>query len=406
MRAAALIILVAGALAAVTAVLVIVHDDGSRTAQAEPSLEVGIDADPLASPANTATSLGSIEECRQVTAGQTFDIDTFLDGIPSGRGLAGFSYYLGFDASRLEIIGQQHTTTGVNLITAAPSSGSPAYIELNEGVPDSDGSHTAVAADFGTTETNPPYSQGVLGHYTLRVLGGAPSGQASLTLTGVSVADDAGEVPVDVVTEAWVGVGEPCSPVPPTPTPTPTATPTATPTPAGTATPISTPGNLAAGWNHVCYLGPAQPIDQALADISQDIIAAYRLRPDQGYDKWFPDRPELGPVMDLSPYEALFILMAKDATWLQQPEGSAPTSMALVQGWNSVCYTGQTKAADAATAAIAGRFAIIYALAPDQPWKRFLPGQPEISTLVELVRFSALFVLVTDDAGANWAFDP
>jgi len=393
MRAAALIILVA-----VTAVLGIVHDDGSRRAQAEPSLEVGIDADPWASPANTATSLGSIEECREVTAGQTFDIDTFVDGIPSGHGLAGFNYYLDFDPSRLEITGQSH-----NWLLAAAGSYSP--VSFTEAVPDTDGSHVVAEGDlFGDTEMNPLYSQGVLGRYTLRALPTAQSGQASLTLTTIAISDETEEIPVDEVTEAWIGVGEPCSPVPPTPTPT--ATPTATPTPAGTATPISTPGNLVAGWNHVCYLGPAQPIDQALADISQDVIAAYRLRPDQGYDKWFPDRPELGPVMDLSPYEALFILMAKDATWLQQPEGSVPTSMALVQGWNSVCYTGQTKAADAATAAIAGRFAIIYALAPDQPWKRFLPGQPEISTLVELVRFSALLVLVTDDAGANWAFDP
>lgn len=403
MRAAALIILVAGALAAVTAVLGAVHDDGSRTAQAEPSVMVGIDADPRASPANSATSLGSIEECRQVDPGDSFDIDVFLDGIPSGRGLAGFNYIINFDNTRLEVTAYDHAMLIASEPTYTP-------IHLSEGVPCTDGELGVAVGDWGTAETNPPYTQGVLGRYTVHALAGAPSGQASLTLTTVEVTDDLGEYTVDVVTEAWIGVGEPCSPVPPPPTPTPLVTPTPagtlTPIPTPVPTPVPTPGNLVTGWNHVCYLGPTQPIDQALADISQDVVAAYRLRPDQGYDRWFSGRPEVSTIIDLTPYEALLILMAKDATWPQQPEASPATSADLFPGWNSVCYTGQTKPVDTATAAIAGRFGIIYALAPDQRWKRFLPDRPEISNLVELVRFSALFVLLTDDAGANWAFDP
>jgi len=188
-----------------------------RPAQANPTVTVGIDADPAATPANTADSLGSTESCIEVTAGQTFDIDTFLDGIPGGlpdfyyyldrRGLSGFYYYLNFDNTRLEITAQNHRM----LINAA---GGTMLVDLSDGVPDTDGSHIVVVADFGTTEWNPPYTQGVLGRYTLHALTTAPSGLASLTLTTVAVADDIGEYTVDVITGATIAVDTAC----PTPT--------------------------------------------------------------------------------------------------------------------------------------------------------------------------------------------
>jgi hypothetical protein len=193
------------------------------------------------------------------------------------------------------------------------------------------------------------------------------------------------------------GLGDACD-ASPTPTPTPTTTPGPTTTP--------TPPGPSMAWAHSCYLGASQPTEDALAAISGDVLAAYRLRPDQGYDRWFPGRPDASTMTVLNPYDALFLLMASDAARPQEPWGEPPTSRDLVFGWNSVCYTGQTKDAETASEGIAGRFAIAYALAPGQAWKRFVPGKSDVSTLNQLDAFTPVLVLVTEEGGAPWVFEP
>jgi hypothetical protein len=136
------------------------------------------------------------------------------------------------------------------------------------------------------------------------------------------------------------------------------------------------------------------------------VLSAYHLRPDQGYDRWFPGRPEISTITDLTPYEPFFILMASPASWTQGDAGAPPASVALVQGWNSVCYAGETKATEAATAAIAGNFSVLYSLGADQSWMRFVTSRPEVSNLPELQQFTAALVLVTPAEGAVWTFDP
>jgi len=209
------------------------------------------------------------------------------------------------------------------------------------------------------------------------------------------------------------GLGDACDPSPapiPTPTPTPapatTPTPTATPTPAPSPTATPTPPGPSVAWRHSCYLGPAQPPEDALAAISGDVLAAYRLRPDQGYDRWFPARPDVSTMTVLDPYDALFILMASDAAWPQEPWGEPPTSVNLAFGWNSVCYTGQTKDAETATQGIDGDFAIAYTLPPDQAWQRFVPGRPDATTLTQLDSFTPVLILITEESGALWEFEP
>ena len=195
------------------------------------------------------------------------------------------------------------------------------------------------------------------------------------------------------------GLGDACDASPgPTPTPLPT------PTPGATATP--TPPSPSMAWTYSCYLGASQPTEDALAAISGDVLAAYRLRPDQGYDRWFPGRPDVSTMTVLKPYDALFLLVAGDAAWPQEPGGESPTSVDLVFGWNSVCYTGQTKDAATATEGIAGRFAIAYTLAPSQAWKRFVPGRPDVSTLSQLDSCTPVLILVTEETGALWVFEP
>jgi len=164
--------------------------------------------------------------------------------------------------------------------------------------------------------------------------------------------------------------------------------------------------NLVAGWNYACYIGAAQPIQQALASISDGLLAVYRLRPHQGYDKWFPHRPDVSTMTSVGSYESLLLLMSSSSSWSQNAAASPPASHDLAPGWNSVCYLGQTKEVEAATASIAGKFSVIYVLAPDQSWKRFVPGRPQISNLASLQQFSSVLTLVTQAEGAQWVFDP
>ena len=219
------------------------------------------------------------------------------------------------------------------------------------------------------------------------------------------------------------GLGDACdaSPVPtPTPTPgtpaptpdTPTSTPgtpTSTPTPTpGTPTPTPPPGTvpLVSGWNDSCYQGATKPIAEALANVADGVGAVYRMNPDTTFGRWFPARPEVSTIADLNPYDRLFILMSLDTVWNVEPDGSPPDSLPLASGWNSVCYLGMGKDVDSATAGMSGSFAVLYSLAPDQAWRRFIPDRPEVSNLTRLETFTSVLILVTADGGALWTFDP
>ena len=120
-------------------------------------------------------------------------------------------------------------------------------------------------------------------------------------------------------------------------------------------------------------------------------------------DRWFPGKPELCTITTVAPYEPLFTLMTSDAAWTQTPSGTPPTSASLVQGWNNVCYSGETKSADDATA---GAFSVLYRLESDQTWTRLLPGIPELSSITQLNQYDAVLVLVNQEGGATWTFEP
>jgi len=164
---------------------------------------------------------------------------------------------------------------------------------------------------------------------------------------------------------------------------------------------------LTQGWNHVCYVETEQPIEDALAPFVGHVAALYRLRSDQGYDRWFPSRPEVSTITTVSLYEPLLLLMTENATWNQvPPTGSPPPSASLVQGWNSVCYLGQSKPPEGATATIGGEFEILYVLGSSQVWSRLVPGKPEVSNVAELRQYDPVLVFVIQVGGATWVFDP
>jgi len=66
---------------------------------------------------------------------------------------------------------------------------------------------------------------------------------------------------------------------------------------------------------------------------------------------------------------------------------------------------GEAKDPASATAAIAGRFSVLYSLLADQAWRRYVPGRPEVSNLSVLYPRTAVLLLVTDPDGAQWVFD-
>jgi hypothetical protein len=200
------------------------------------AVTVGIDADPGATPANTATTLGSIESCRSVTNGATFTVDFWVKDIPS-PGIEGFQGDLGYDPARLNV-----TAYNVSLLLAANSGSQVTDFTRKEvgdpdHLPDADGKFTPVAYDFGTAPGHSETGSGVLARITLHAIA---NGTSPLTLTKVKLSDPAGNAIGDTngdrifdgpISNAEIRIGEPCPTATPTPTRTPTPTATRTPTP-------------------------------------------------------------------------------------------------------------------------------------------------------------------------------
>jgi hypothetical protein len=163
---------------------------------------------------------------------------------------------------------------------------------------------------------------------------------------------------------------------------------------------------LVGGWNNPCYVGPEQPIEDALADVVDHVLAVYRMTADQGFDSWFPNRPEASNITTVSPYQPLFILMGQYDFWPHEPSGASPPSVSLARGWNNVCYTGQTKSVEDATAGVAGGLVIMYQLGSAQGWSQFVPARPEISSIEQLSQYDTVLMLVNQEGGTTWTFDP
>ncbi len=436
MRTTGLILLAAATLAAVLAAIANIWDEEGKPVQGATFTVVGLDMDttgngcpnecrvtggaPVRCVDSDDCSLGAIDYCVEVHAASEdeFNVDIFLEGLPSGESILGAGYDINFPDTAVKVIARKHTDPLVNL----PAQPGSTMTDLSDDLPDTVSPHEVNVADLTTAEYNPPFSHGVLGRYTFKVLPGATSGLYSLTLDPATLVlgrdvPPGGDVCYTYGCDIWDGnwtpqygliaIDDSC-PAGPTLTPTPTPTATVTPSPTGTSTvtPFPIVSNLVAGWNHVCYLGAEQPTSDALADIGTGVLAAYHLRPEEGYDRWFSDRPDLSSMASVSPYEPLFILMADDAAWPQEPTVTPPASLYLAQGWNSICYSGQTKEVEPATAAIAGQFNVLYVLAPNEGWKRFVAARPDVSNLAELRRFAAVLVLVTQTGGAQWTLDP
>jgi hypothetical protein len=236
------------------------NGQGAAQAESEATVIVGMDVDPSD---NTATSLGTIDQCISVSSGSDFDIDVFLHNVPSPHNLGGFEYRLSYDSTVLQVNAVDHGT-GTSLMMSQAGSG---ILELGDcsapgsPCPDTDGSlFVSVVDTGGQASAEGPGSLGVLGRYNLTVIGG----EDSLTLLSLSDLSLAGYEPdvklwEDEIDQVWDGnftptygviaIDSPCPELTPAPVPTATATvpviasPAAlTATVSATATPVvSTP---------------------------------------------------------------------------------------------------------------------------------------------------------------------
>jgi YVTN family beta-propeller protein len=150
---------------------------------------------------------------------------------------------------------------------------------------------------------------------------------------------------------------------------------------------------LAPGWTYACYFGDEQPVTDALAGASDHVLAVYRPAPEEGYDRWFPDRPALSTIDTVRPGDALFVLADGYAPWVQEPSQDG-SDLALATGWNSICYSGESKKATVAVGEMSDQIAISYGLAADGTWRRYVPARPDLTTMTYVRGFSPLIVLI------------
>ncbi len=150
---------------------------------------------------------------------------------------------------------------------------------------------------------------------------------------------------------------------------------------------------LVPGWTYACYFGDERPLADALAGAADNVLAVYRPGPDGRYDRWFPDRPGLSTISTVRPHEALFVLADDYAPWVQEPS-LAGGDLVLASGWNSICYSGESREATVAVGEMGDQIAVAYGLAVDGTWQRFIPGRPELTTMTYVRGFSPLIVLI------------
>ena len=172
------------------------------------------------------------------------------------------------------------------------------------------------------------------------------------------------------------------------------------------------------GWNDSCYTGPELNIEEVLtdaglieADGTSHVLAVYRFTNDetQAFDHWFPGRPDIeDTITTIAPYDQLFLLMDSPMSWamdvVADTTGQKDTQVSLIQNWSSVCYAGADKAPDEAAASINNNLVIMYTLASDQTWRRYVPNRAELTNIITLNQYTSVFTLMTN-AGI-WVFDP
>jgi len=193
----------------------------------------------------------------------------------------------------------------------------------------------------------------------------------------------------------------------PTPAPTPTATGTPPPTPAPTPSP-PTPRllPLPAGWHNGIWSGASTP-EEAFACAAGNYAAAYRLV-SGGWERYFPDRPDISNMTDLAQYDAFLILVTGDVTCemsVADPPGSERT-LDWGVGWQNEGWSGaDDMPPEDAFECAEGSYAAAYRLVGGG-WERYFPDRPDISNMGSLDKYDAFLILVTAPVNCTMAIAP
>lgn len=108
----------------------------------DPAAAFALDTDPAESPANTASSLGTVQTCGRIAKNETLDgdevavdaigVDVTVSGVAESNPMLGFSYALNYDEAALSV---QSVETDFFLGVESGSS----VVDVSEPTPDSDG---------------------------------------------------------------------------------------------------------------------------------------------------------------------------------------------------------------------------------------------------------------------------
>src|SRR3990172_8012983 len=102
---------------------------------------------------NTANTLGAIDFCRAITAGDAFTFDVVLDRIPAAQNLSGFNYIVVPAPSsslpaELVVTARDNFAAGVNILT---NEGSGTNLDLGTAPPAALDNFSIAASDLGGT---------------------------------------------------------------------------------------------------------------------------------------------------------------------------------------------------------------------------------------------------------------
>ncbi|HET9476275.1 MAG TPA: hypothetical protein VFP63_02175, partial [Dehalococcoidia bacterium] len=193
----------------------------SRAAGTNPDA-FSIDMDPGATPANTATSLGSRQACARIDENNTLDqdedvtadtlsIDVTATNIPASDPMIAYGYTLNYNEAALTLQSADH-----NFLNFANGG---TLFNGSDGLPDANNNNQWVATVVDT-DIIADSGSGVLTRLTISSDAGVLTTEYPLTLTFAAAIDPSqGEHPPDVINNAKVAINQACDA--PTPTPLP-----------------------------------------------------------------------------------------------------------------------------------------------------------------------------------------
>jgi hypothetical protein len=185
------------------------------------------------------------------------------------------------------------------------------------------------------------------------------------------------------------------------PTPSPTPSPSPTPPAGPTRTLVWGPG-----WQNATWSGASTP-EEAFACAAGNYAAAYRLV-GGGWERHFPDRPEISNMGPLEPYDAFLILITGDVT-CEMPVADPPGTERTLDwgvGWQNDGWTDPDGTPPQnAFACAAGSYAAAYRLVSGG-WERYFPDRPDISNMGLLNRYDAFLILVTAPVSCTMPIAP